>query len=597
MRLVDYVISRLQSQNVKHIFMITGRGVLYLSDAVARNSNISAVCAHNEQAGSYAAMAYGQTCGLGVQIVSTGCASTNALTGCLCAWQDEISVIFISGQNKLNETVRNTGVKIRTYGQQEADIISIVKSITKYSVMIDDPNRIGVEMDKALYHCLNGRKGPVWIDIPLDIQSAIVSENNLERWSPHDDSVLNVQGLYRDDIAEIIKSLSNALRPVIFIGSGIRRDGACAELKCFASKLNIPVVSDPSGGDILDPSRYLYGGIVSTLGANRSANFIFQNADYVLVLGSKLNSMTVGDDPQKICRNGVIDWVDIDDSETTKNTVRFRHFIPSNLKDFLNCLLEATIRPDSSAMEEWTSKVRHWINIFPKCPNSRKGSNPFDLYEVADFIGQHIGDDAIVVTDAGLEELIVPSAISYKEHQRCLHPVSQGAMGYAIPAAYGAYCASGKSIICITGDGSAMMNLQELQTIVTNHFPIKIFIINNDCYAVIRERQIDLFRTRTIGTDPNNGVSCANYEKVAQAFGIPYVRVNNETGLTPIISAINAPGCVICEIFTTSEQTVLHSSFTRNQNKRFVKRPLEDQSPFLDRELFLREMIVEPIDQ
>ena len=220
-----------------------------------------------------------------------------------------------------------------------------------------------------------------------------------------------------------------------------------------------------------------------------------------------------------------------------------------------------------------------------------------DLYEVTDALSRYLADDAVVVCDAGLEELITPSTVAFRDKQRCLHPVCQGAMGYALPAVVGAFLSGGKQSIAVTGDGSVMMNIQELQTIAHHRYPVKILIINNDCYAVIRKRQQDLFRTRTVGTDETNGVSCPDFAKVAAAFGIRYEKIENAAHLEKLSGVLNAEEPVICEIMTTPEQTFLHSSFARTKTGKFVQRPLEDQSPFLDRETFLNEMIIEPIDQ
>ncbi len=589
MRVADYIMQRIAEQNVRHLFMVTGRGILYLSDAAAKQESLNCVCVHHEQAGAYAAMAYAQYNGnLGACLVSTGCAGTNAVTPVLCAWQDEVPMIVVSGQNTLKETVRHTGLPIRTYGQQEADIVSIVSPITKYAVMIEDPSRIVYELDKALYLAQSGRKGPVWIDVPLDVQNMRVEPEELERF------FFDEKTAERPDVSGVCSSLKKAERPVVLIGGGVRSAKAVDALKTFANAWKVPVVYANSAVDVFGAENELSLGVVSSMAANRAANFAVQNADYVLVLGCRLTSMTVGGDAAKFARAAEIDIVDIDENENKKGTVAHRFLIHADVKDFLD---EINKYPAIETSLKWRKKCHHWKEAFPKCPTERKGKTPMDLYEVTDALSKCLADDAVVVCDAGLEELITPSTVAFRNGQRCLHPVCQGAMGYALPAVVGAFLSSGRQSVAVTGDGSVMMNIQELQTIAHHRYPVKILIINNDCYAVIRKRQQDLFRTRTVGTDETNGVSCPDFAKVAAAFGIRYEKIGNSSELSKLTEILNAEEPLICEIMTTPEQTFLHSSFARTKTGKFVQRPLEDQSPFLDRETFLKEMVIEPIDQ
>lgn len=592
MRVADYIIKRIADQGVKHVFTVTGRGILYLTDALAKNQDVNPVCVHNEQAGAYSAIAYSEcNNNLGVQLISTGCASTNAITGAMCAYQDEVPVLFISGQNTLRETTRYTKLNIRSFGQQELDIVKIVEPITKYAVMVEDPNKIGYEIDKCFSIAKSGRKGPVWLDVPLDIQNSIIDEHKLERFY----SSKSESCIYYDEIDKVLEVLNNSQRPIVIIGNQVRSLGAIPELKKFIEKFNIPVVFDNSAADILPFSNSRSIGIVSTLGGNRAANFAFQNSDFILALGSKLNSMTVGNDKEKIARAAKVCVVDIDEYEIKKDTIKIDYFIKANIKKFLKQINSLT--NNNLNFLNWTNKCRHWKSIFPKCPINRKGQSPLDMYDVLNSLSAYLEKDSIVVCDAGLEELLTPSTIEFNENQRCIHPASQGAMGFALPASVGAYLSLKKQVVAIIGDGSIMMNLQELQTIVHNKLPVKIIIINNNCYAVIRKRQKDLFRTRTVGTDYENGVSCPDFHKVADCFGLRYFSIKNSLYFETFKDFLNSPEAAICEVFTTSEQTFLHNSFARNSSGRFVRRSLEDQSPFLDRDIFLREMIIDPIDQ
>ena len=592
MRVADYIMERLAEAGAAHLFMVTGRGVLYLSDAAAKNPGMTCVPVHHEQAGAYAAMAYAQYNGrIGACLVSTGCASANAVTGVLCAWQDDVPCVFVSGQNTLKETTRHTGLGIRTYGQQEADIVAVVSSITKYAVMVEDPSRIAYEMDKALWLMSSRRKGPVWLDVPLDVQNMRVEPGELERFVlPATESPD-----CRAEAQAVAELLNAAERPVLFAGPEVFSSGAVGMLREFCEKTRIPSVCGNAAVDVVPSTRPLSLGVVSTLSGNRAANFAVQNADLVLVLGDRLTSMTVGGDPQKFARAAKVVAVGCDVAEFRKGTVKFAKTVVADVGEFVSALSVCDV---GGRWDVWRDKCAHWKAIFPKCEPFRRSCEPVDMYRFVELLGESLPEDAVVVVDAGLEELIVPSTISFGPRQRCIQPASQGAMGYALPAAYGALLASGAPVVCVTGDGSVMMNLQELQTIAHNGFPVKLFVVNNGCYAVIRRRQKDLFRTRTVGTDPSNGVSCPDFRKIAEAFGIRYESIYAEGEMPETIrKALRQDGPVLCEVFTAHDQTVLHSSFARTKDGRFVQRPIEDQSPYLERELFLNEMVVEPVDQ
>jgi acetolactate synthase-1/2/3 large subunit len=592
-RVADYIIGRLSDEGVKHIFMVTGRGILYLSDAVASHKEIKGISVHHEQAGAFASTAYAQcTNKFGACLVSTGCAGTNAITGLLCAWQDAIPCVFVSGQNMLRETSRYSGLPIRTFGQQEADIIGIVEPLTKYATMITDHKQIAHEMDKAIYLANTGRKGPVWIDVPLDIQNMRIEPDELERFVP-------VNGLdsspAKEDIEYVVKAFQIAERPVLLLGSGLRSADAVSELEEFAERYQIPVTYAASATDVYGAGNPLSVGTVGSLGGTRAGNFAVQNSDLLLVLGCRLSPMTTGPDYENFARASKVIVVDIDKTEHSKNTVRIDHLIVSDVKKFLVTLMQAGI---NEASDQWRNKCLHWKQMFPMCEDRFKRSEKVDLYHLAECFSETLSDDAVLLSDAGLEELIVPSTVCFRKGQRCIHPASQGSMGYALPAAVGAYLACARQTVAVIGDGSIMMNLQELQTIRYYNLPVKIFVVNNNIYAVIRKRQTDLFRTRTIGTDSGNGVGTPSFLKVAECFDIPYVRIENSTDLkSEISSVLNMNGPVLCEVMAVEDQEWLRSSHAYNSKRRLVQRPIEDLAPFIDRELFSSEMIIPPIDE
>ena len=592
-RVADYIVEKLYESGTNHIFMVTGRGALFLTDAVAANKKLKSVSMHHEQSAAYAAVAYSQYTGkTGACLVSTGCAGTNTITGVLNAWQDGLPCIFISGQNKLSETTRYTGVPIRTYGQQEADIIPIVDSITKHAVMITDPKQIVYEMGKALYLAQSGRKGPVWIDVPLDIQNMRINPEELEHFIPEEDSDFEP---LTQDIQYVVKALNESRRPVILIGSGIRSADALQDLNTFVEKHQIPIAYTGSSSDIFDSGNQLSIGSVGIMGCSRAGNFAVQNSDLLLVLGNRLSSMTTGADKNKFARDAKIIVVDIDEVEHTKNTTNIDRLIIADVKKFLLLLMLEDIKKTN---KEWLSKCKHWKTIFPICTDIQKITNEVDLYYLAECFSKVMPSNSVFLSDSGLIELILPTNIRFKKDQHCIHPASQGSMGFALPGLVGAYYASNCPVIAVIGDGSIMMNLQELETIRYNNIPAKIFVINNNAYSVIRHRQVELFRSRTIGTDSSNGVGTPDFKKVAHSFEISYVKIDSRTDLDQKLkSVITMEGPVLCEIMGLENQEYISSSYARDSKKRIVIRPIEDQAPYLDREVFLSEMIVKPIDQ
>lgn len=590
-RLADYVIQRIVDEGVKHIFLVTGRGILYLSDAVARNEEMTPISVHHEQAAAYAAVAYSQyNEKLGAALVSTGCASTNAVTGVLNAWQDGVPVIFISGQNKLHETVAYTGKNIRTWGSQEADVIPIVKPITKYANIVTDAQKIGKEMDKAIYYATHGVKGPVWLDIPVDVQNARVEPDELERWKEDE----RVKQASAEEVKFVAKALNEAKRPVFLIGSGIRSSYGIEAFKELVEKTRVPVCFSASAVDTYGISHELSMGTVGTIGGTRAGNFTVQNSDLVVSIGCRLSPMLTDSQYDKFARAAKLVVVDIDENEHSKGTVRIDKLILSDAKYFIEALLKENL---NETCRGWQDKCKHWKQIFPKCEEAFRSKDRIDLYDFADRLTGHLHDNAVVLTDAGLEEIIVPSVVGFKDGQRCLHPASQGCMGVALPASMGAWFSCGHDVVAVIGDGSVMMNLQELQTISANRMGIKIFIINNNVYSVIRTRQRELFRSRTIGTDPGNGVTAPDFKDVAQCFKIPYIKIDDITELDGKLDVVmNMEGPVLCEVMAVQDQAYIRTGAGFNSRRQFVVRPLEDQVPFMDREVLNDEMIVEPID-
>ena len=587
-RVADYVIRKIVDEGISHIFLVTGRGILFLTDAVARNKNITPISTYHEQGASFAAMTYAaiQQAG-GACLVSTGCACTNAMTALLCAWQDNLPVIFVSGQHMLNETTRFTKLPIRTYGSQETDIIKLVAPITKYAVMLTDPRQTVFELDKAFFLAREGRPGPAWIDIPLNIQSSYVEATDLERFSIRCEESWNLK------LSGVVAALSKSKRPLLLVGGGVRSSNALVEVRKLSEKINLPVIFTPSAADVYGSGNNLSIGAIGALGGSRAGNFALQNADFILAVGTRLSSQITGGDNEKFAHGAKIFVVDIDPMEHQKSGVTIDELIISDAKIFLDRLLEESLNRVS---DEWVDKCLHWKECFDVSEEKffieQRQENIIELYSFAYELNRFLSNDTVIITDAGFEELIIPSAVRFNGEQRCLFPKAQGSMGYAVPAILGAYFAGRKDIITVVGDGSIMMNLQELQIISDKNIPVKIFVINNNMYAVIRKRQRDLFRHRTIGNDPSDGLSAPNFKSIAECFGFAYERIGTYSELVEKLDGIlklNEP--VLCEVICTPDQKYLHKARAKNEKGRFVNYPLEDLSPFVDREKIQREML------
>ena len=447
-------------------------------------------------------------------------------------------------------------------------------------------------MEKALHHATSGRPGPVWLDIPLDLQSTNVENDPLQSIPVFESKTQKVSN---SDISLVIDKLKKASRPAVLIGSGIRSAQAENLLIELIENKNIPLVYSNSAPDVYGNKNNLSIGSIGSMGSSRAGNFCLQNSDLVLVLGNRLSSYSTGVDFCDFAREAEIIVVDIDQLEHSKEGVNINHFIHSDVKDFLLKLNAASFSCDTN---EWVKKCLHWKNTFFKIEPEFSNSEKIDLYEFTRSLSNTLPRNCSLVTDSGFIEVIVPTNFNFDKEQRAIHPVSQGAMGFALPGCIGSYYASKKPVFVVVGDGSIMMNLQELQTISHNNIPVKIIVINNNVYGIIRRRQSELFRGRVIGVDPENGVSCPDFKKVAKAFGLKYQLIQHKDNLDESLKTLTeTEGPVICEIICREDQSYIEVSTVRDKNKKMVRRPLEDQIPFIDRDLFLSEMIIKPIKQ
>lgn len=578
MRLADYFVSRLIEAGVETVFTVTGRGSLYLTDALARRPEIRVVAMHNEQSASYGAVASADISGrLSVCLVSTGCAMTNAVSGVLSAWQDELPVLFVSGQHTLSETTRFSGSSRRTFGEQETDIALIVGSITKMAQMVTSPAEFDDLFNLSIMHALTGRKGPVWIDIPLDLQSARIEPEAFDK-KLQIKSSKNVEA--NVDVNDVAEKLAKSLRPVFLVGGGLRRDGGVVAFRKLLEKVRIPVVFDSSAVDVYGSANQLSIGSVGAMGCSRAGNIVLQKSDFVIALGSQLRSSLVGERPKSFVPNGEILLVDVDDSCVNDELSSLSGFIASDVLHFVEALDLETEEVQREDWVAWSKFVKTSVQTYDY---SKDQDSRIDLYHLSDVLSEVLSDQSIVVTESGLTELIIPTMLEFRLGQRSVHPVSQGAMGFGLPAAIGV-CAETRSeeVVLVTGEGSLMMNVQELQTIRHHQLPIKIVVVENGGYAVIRKRQSELFRGRTIGTDSSNGISFPDLRALADVFGLKYRCAERASELkTTLIEFLSQEGPALCEIKGLENQEYVRVARSRANNGELQSRPIDDQFPFL----------------
>lgn len=549
MKVSDIVIDFLESKNVKHVFTISGGGCIHLIDSLGR-SNIEYVCVHHEQSAAMAAEGYSRiTNDIGVCIVTTGPGGTNALTGVLGCWLDSIPTIFISGQVSLSQISENTGC--RQIGDQEFDIISTVKSMTKYSKMIKDKTEILYELNKAYEIAKSGRPGPVWIDIPLDIQGAIVEESELKQYQTQNKN----DTIGSESIKKFKELLENSKKPLVVCGNGIRLSNSYEELDYFLKKNRIPVLTGVhSGIDCVDNQYEYYAGRIGILG-NITSNQIVQEADLLIILGSRLNVKMTGYDINLFSPKSKKIYVDIDSNEIKKHKFNIDLSINSDLNIFLNSILNEKYELH---IDDWRVEVKDKRStqkyVYPKHINlETPASAYYFIYSLQKYVG-----DYPIITSNGTAHVATLQTIQLKRSQRMFTNVGCASMGYGLPSAIGASFALNKSpVVCMEGDGSLQMNIQELQTMVHHSLPVILFVINNDGYISIKITQQNFFNGYEVASGKDSGVSFPSLRKISDAYGIQYYSINSnseiEETLTEIFSKeIQTP--IICEIFTHSNE-------------------------------------------
>lgn len=599
MKLSDYVFDFISKTGVKHIFFLPGGGCMHLVDSLGRNAELQKICCLHEQAAVIAAEGYSQyTNNLGVSLVTTGPGATNAITGVAGAWIDSTPMIILSGQAKRSDLIGNLGV--RQMGIQEVDIISIVKSVTKYAVTVLEPRMIKYHLQKALYLALNGRKGPVWIDIPLDVQGSQIEEKDLQEFSPDE---FGPTSLTLDDIKEkafkTAKLLSASKRPVILAGNGIRLCGALDVFYKFISIVRAPVLLTWKASDFLWEEHELYCGKPGIIG-QRGANFTQQNADFLLSLGARLDLCQVGHNYPNFAHGAKKIIVDIDEHEIGKIKAPIDISVNADAGEFIGALVEVLKACNLSDYSPWLAQSKEWQKKYPVILSEYKKSeglvNPYYLMDV---LSELLTEDDVVVpgSSGGCAE-ITQQAFRLKKGQRILNTPGLGSMGFGLPASFGVCLASNmKRTVGIIGDGGLQHNIQELETIRRLNLPLKIFILNNNGYASIRNMQKAHFKGNYVACDSCSGLTLPDTCKVAGAYGLKTKRITNQSRLVDeVAEVLNTEGPVICDVMVDPDvPTAPRMSSEALPDGRMVSKPMEDLWPFLDREEFASNMIIKPI--
>ena len=601
-RVADYVAGALADHGIRHVFLVTGGGAMHLNDAIGRCRRLGYVCCHHEQACAMAAAGYYRlTNRLAAVNVTTGPGGTNAITGVFGAWVESLGMVVVSGQVKFETTVRSTGLPLRQLGDQELDIARLVDPITKYAVMVTDPATIRYHLERALHLATDGRPGPVWLDIPMNVQSAEIDPAALSgfRADPGRPEAERAAAL-EAPVAELGRRLARAERPVILVGSGIRLAGAEREFRDFAERLGAPVVTGFNGHDLIEQAHPLYVGRQGTIG-DRAGNFAVQNSDLLIVIGCRLTIRQVSYNWENFARAAFTAVVDIDPAELAKPTIRPDLPVCADARDFLKAMLAAGPPSDSSRFEKWNAWCRERKEKYPVVlpeywDGDARGVNP---YCFVDALFEALPEDAIVVTGDGTACIATFQAARLRRGQRLFSDGGCAPMGFDLPGAIGACVASGrKPVVCIAGDGSIQMNIQELQTLATHRLPITIFVLNNAGYLSIRLTQQAFFPGNPVGCDPSSGVGIPDFRKVAAAYGLPYDAIRNHAALRDSMPAIlGGDRPRLCEIFLDPQQPFAPKTASRRlADGRMVSAPLEDMFPFLDREEFARNMIVPAVE-
>ncbi len=585
-RVADYIVKKLIEANVTQAFSVVGGGAMNLNDAFGHNEKMHVVYNHHEQACAIAAEGYARVNNeMAAVVVTTGPGGTNAITGVVGAYVDSIPMIVISGQVRWDSFSRSTNLPLRAMGDQEFDIVPSVKNMTKYAITVTNKNDIRYIIEKAIYLAKSGRMGPTWIDIPGDIQSSYVEEDELKGYDYSDEQNFEVK---ISDIYHIIDKIKEAKRPIIYAGSAIRLSGAYNEFKELINKLNVPIVTAWNSSDVIETKHSLYAGRAGNFG-DRYGNFSVQNSDLIISLGCRLSIRQTGFNYAAWAPNAYVIMVDIDKAEMEKPTIHVDYKIQANVYDVIH-ELNNELSSKLFNNDLWIKQIKEWQNKYPVVkPEHYEQKEIANAYAIVDILSKKMPSDMITVSGNGTACVVGGHAYYMKDKMRFIENSGMASMGWDLPAAIGVSFACGKKpLVCLTGDGSIQMNIQELQTIIHHKLPIKIIIINNDGYHSIRQSQFNFFKGKPlcgIGSDSLD-LSFPNMEKIAWAYGYPYYKATtNDEFIKYMENDFDKNEYQIVEVFVDKVQFFQPKAGSKKlENGQMVSAPLEDLIPYLDRE-------------
>jgi len=594
-KVTDFIAKRITEHGIRDVFMISGGGAMHLNDSLGNCPGLNYWTNHHEQACAIAAEGYYRAGGRMAAVnVTTGPGGLNCLTGLMGQWTDSIPVLYLSGQVKFETTVGSCPESgLRQLGDQEVDIIPVVRPLTKFAVSLTDPGQVKKVLDKALFLANHQRKGPVWVDIPMNIQGALVDESNLEEFDPVAEGLAVKQTVSTSDIEKIAGLLTGSKRPVLIAGHGIRLAGAIDPFMQLVNLLGIPVLTTFNGIDLMPGDHPNYGGRIGTLG-NRSGNFALQNADVIICIGTRNNIRQVSYNWQNFGHRAVKVIVDIDPAELLKPTLKPDIPVQADAGEFCTLLAEAMkklVIPDFSSWMDWVKvRLAKYPVVLPEYQSPGK-VHPYYFIRQLTLL---MGEKGVLVAGNGTACVAAFQAAEVKKGQRLFWNSGCASMGYDIPAALGASIGGGGSeVICLAGDGSIQMNIQELQTISQFRLPVKIFYLNNEGYISIKQTQDNFFNGRRVACDANSKVSFPEITKLAEAYGIPAVRLQATADINRITAdVLKMEGPVICEVLLRPDYIFKPKVASEKlPDGRMVSKPLEDMFPFLDRDDYNSNML------
>ena len=610
-RLADYIADFLASHGVTDCFTVVGGGAMHLNDAFGHHEKIRCTYNHHEQASAIAAEAYARLNNkIATLCVTTGPGGTNAITGVVGGWLDSIPMFVVSGQVKYTTTARyaerfTDGLPLRAVGDQEFDITKSVSCMCKYAAMLEDINDIRYMLEKAWHLAVTGRPGPVWIDVPVNYQGSYIETDGLRCYDPAEDDSSLPPKVSDETVKIILEKIRNAKRPVIYAGGGIRLSGGAEIFKKASKLLGVPVVTYWNSIDIIEDDDPLYCGRGGNMG-DRAGNFAVQNSDLLLTIGTRISIRQVGYNYETWARAAEVIMVDIDKAEMKKPTIHVDMPVFADAKDFLDAIIRNV--PDGgvpvSGSDDWRKQCAQWKKNYPVVlPRHREeNGKTANVYAFIKYLSDQLPENSLTAVSNGACCVAGHQCWTVKHGTRFIINSAIASMGYGLPAAVGLCVSGGKrDTVCLEGDGSIMMNLQELQTIITNKLPIKIFLINNSGYHSIRLTQNNLFKGRAkVGIGPESGdLSFPNFRKIAEAFGFPYFSAGSNAEMQEAVkAALSTDGYAFCEIFTDIEQVWEPKSSTKRlEDGTLVSPPLEDLAPFLNRDELAQNMYIPLINE